>query len=137
MAASTGQPVLLRPAASQEAGYQAGARGWLWIKLKRDYRSELSDTLDLVVVGALAGRGRRRGLYGALLLAAYDAEADLFRTVCKCGTGFSDAELVALPGRLAPLVRPGRVANRPGSTAAWFPTSGSSPPWWPRSSGPS
>jgi DNA ligase 1 len=88
------------------AGYQAGARGWLWIKLKRDYRTELSDTLDLVVVGALAGRGRRAGVYGALLLAAYDAEADLFRTVCKCGAGFSDAELAALPARLAPLVRP-------------------------------
>jgi DNA ligase-1 len=92
---------------SPVAGYQAGARGWLWIKLKRDYRSELSDTLDLVVVGALAGRGRRRGVYGALLLAAYDAEADMFRTVCKCGTGFSDAELAALPQRLAPLARPG------------------------------
>jgi len=89
------------------AGYQAGARGWLWIKLKRDYRTELSDTLDLVVVGALAGRGRRAGVYGALLLAAYDAEADLFRTVCKCGTGFSDAELAALPQRLAALARPG------------------------------
>ena len=42
-----------------EAGYQAGARGWQWIKLKRDYRAELTDTLDLVVVGGLAGRGRR------------------------------------------------------------------------------
>jgi DNA ligase-1 len=45
--------------------YQAGARGWLWIKLKRDYRTELADTVDLVVVGAYAGRGRRRGTYGA------------------------------------------------------------------------
>ena len=97
---------LLCKSLSPDAGYQAGARGWLWIKLKRDYRTELSDTLDLVVVGALAGRGRRRGVYGALLLAAYDAEADLFRTVCKCGTGFSDAELAALPERLAPLARP-------------------------------
>jgi DNA ligase-1 len=97
---------LLCKSLSPDAGYQAGARGWLWIKLKRDYRTELSDTLDLVVVGALAGRGRRAGIYGALLLAAYDAEADLFRTVCKCGTGFSDAELAALPARLAPLVRP-------------------------------
>jgi DNA ligase-1 len=97
---------LLCKSLSPTAGYQAGARGWLWIKLKRDYRTELSDTLDLVVVGALAGRGRRRGVYGALLLAAYDAEADLFRTVCKCGTGFSDAELAALPERLAPLARP-------------------------------
>src|ERR1035441_4654599 len=86
---------------SPTAGYQAGARGWLWIKLKRDYRTELSDTVDLVVVGAFAGRGRRRGVYGALL-AAYDPDADVFRTVSKCGTGFSDAELAALPARLAP-----------------------------------
>ena len=50
---------------SPDAGYQAGARGWPWIKLKRDYRTELTDTLDLVVVGALAGRGRRRRLRGA------------------------------------------------------------------------
>jgi DNA ligase-1 len=91
-----------------DASYRAGARGWQWIKLKRDYRTELSDTVDLVVVGAFAGRGRRRGVYGALLLAAYDAEADVFRTVSKCGTGFSDAELAALPGQLAPLASPGR-----------------------------
>jgi DNA ligase-1 len=93
------------------AGYQAGARGWLWIKLKRDYRSELSDTLDLVVVGGLHGRGRRVGVYGALLLAAYDPDADVFRTVCKCGTGFSDADLAALPARLAPLTRAERPAR--------------------------
>jgi DNA ligase 1 len=96
---------------SPDAGYQAGARGWLWIKLKRDYRSELSDTLDLVVVGALAGRGRRAGMYGALLLAAYDPDGDRFQTVCKCGTGFSDAELAALPARLAPLARAERPAR--------------------------
>jgi DNA ligase-1 len=107
---------------SPAAGYQAGARGWLWIKLKRDYRTELADTVDLVVVGALDGRGRRRGMYGALLLAAYDPAADTFRTVCKCGTGFSDAELAALPDRLAPLARaqtPARVdARQPADI--WF-----------------
>ncbi|MBO0776150.1 MAG: ATP-dependent DNA ligase [Actinobacteria bacterium] len=96
---------------SPAAGYQAGARGWLWIKLKRDYRTELSDTVDLAVVGAFAGRGRRRGVYGALLLAAYDPDADVFRTVTKCGTGFSDADLAALPARLAPLARPQRPAR--------------------------
>jgi DNA ligase-1 len=47
---------------SPTAPYQAGARGWQWIKLKRDYRTELTDTLDLVVVGGLAGRGRRAGM---------------------------------------------------------------------------
>jgi len=96
---------------SPAAGYQAGARGWLWIKLKRDYRTELSDTVDLVIVGAFAGRGRRRGVYGALLLAAYDPAADVYRTVTKCGTGFSDAELAALPGRLGPLARTERPAR--------------------------
>ncbi len=96
---------------SPDASYRAGARGWQWIKLKRDYRTELSDTIDLVIVGAFAGRGRRAGVYGALLLAAYDPAADAFPTVTKCGTGFSDAELAALPARLAPLARPARPAR--------------------------
>ena len=113
---------LICKSVSPSAGYQAGARGWLWIKLKRDYRSELSDTLDLVVVGALAGRGRRAGMYGALLLAAYDPDNDRFQTVCKCGTGFSDAELAALPQRLAQLARdekPARVDARRHADV-WF-----------------
>jgi DNA ligase-1 len=104
------------------AQYQAGARGWQWIKLKRDYRSELTDTLDLVVVGGLAGRGRRAGMYGALLLGVYDAAGDRFQTICKCGTGFSDAELAGLPKRLAPLVRaqrPARVDSR-WHADVWF-----------------
>jgi DNA ligase-1 len=104
------------------AGYQAGARGWLWIKLKRDYRTELTDTLDLVVVGALYGRGRRAGIYGALLLAAYDQGTDTFQTITRCGTGFSDAELAGLPARLAPLAsdhRPARVDARQNPDV-WF-----------------
>jgi DNA ligase 1 len=94
-----------------DSAYQAGARGWQWIKLKRDYRTELSDTVDLVVIGAFAGRGRRAGGYGAVLLAAYDADADVFRAVTKCGAGFSDADLAALPARLAPLLSPARPAR--------------------------
>jgi len=102
--------------------YQAGARGWQWIKLKRDYRTGLSDTVDLVVVGAFAGRGRRAGVYGAVLLAAYDADVGVFRAVTKCGSGFSDADLAALPARLAPLAsphRPARVDARQ-EPDAWF-----------------
>jgi DNA ligase 1 len=105
-----------------DSGYKAGARGWQWIKLKRDYRTELSDTLDLVVIGAFAGRGRRVGVYGAVLLGAYDADADVFRAVTKCGAGFTDADLAALPERLAPLARserPGRVDAR-GEPDVWF-----------------
>jgi DNA ligase-1 len=105
-----------------DSAYQAGSRGWQWIKLKRDYRTELSDTADLVVVGAFAGRGRRTGVYGAVLLAAYDADADVFRAVTKCGAGFSDAALAELPTRLAPLLsaqRPARVDARQ-QPDVWF-----------------
>jgi DNA ligase 1 len=113
---------LLCKSVSPAGFYQAGARGWLWIKLKRDYRTELADTIDLVVVGAFAGRGRRRGAYGALLLAAYDPAADMFRTVGKCGTGFSDVEIAALPARLAALARPERPArvNARQPADVWF-----------------
>lgn len=82
---------------NEDSVYQAGARGWLWIKYKRDYRSEMTDTVDLVVVGAFHGRGKRAGTYGALLLAAYDPEEDVFETVTKCGTGFTDEDLKKLP----------------------------------------
>ncbi|HVH14938.1 MAG TPA: ATP-dependent DNA ligase [Candidatus Angelobacter sp.] len=77
--------------------YKAGARGWGWIKYKREYKSEMQDTVDLTVVGAFAGRGRRGGTYGALLLAAYDEKDDVFRTACKCGSGFKDEDLAKLP----------------------------------------
>lgn len=73
--------------------YRAGAREWAWIKLKREYQSELTDTLDLVVVGGFYGRGKRAGYYGAYLLAAYDKDTDTFKTVCKVGTGFTDEDL--------------------------------------------
>ena len=82
---------------AEDSVYQAGARGWMWIKYKRDYRSEMTDTVDLVVVGAYYGRGKRAGTYGALLLAAYNPASDVFETVTKCGTGFTDADLKKLP----------------------------------------
>jgi len=121
-AVADGSEGLVCKATGSTAIYQAGARGWLWIKLKRDYRTELADTVDLVVVGAYAGRGRRRGTYGAVLLAAYNPDAELYQTVGRCGTGFSDAELAALPARLAPLIRaerPARVDSRVPADV-WF-----------------
>ncbi len=73
--------------------YRAGARGSNWLKLKREYRNELGDSLDLVVVGAFYGKGRRTGRYGALLLSAYDEQTDTFPSICKVGTGFTDESL--------------------------------------------
>jgi DNA ligase-1 len=88
---------LMCKSVGKDSVYQAGARGWLWIKYKRDYKSEMKDTVDLVVVGAFHGRGKRAGTYGALLLAAYNHEADVFETVTKLGTGFTDEDLKRLP----------------------------------------
>jgi DNA ligase-1 len=88
---------LMCKSVAKDSVYQAGARGWLWIKYKRDYKSEMTDTVDLVVVGAFHGRGKRAGTYGALLLATYNKEADVFETVTKLGTGFTDEDLKKLP----------------------------------------
>ena len=76
-----------------EAPYRAGARGSNWLKLKREYRNELGDSLDLVVIGAFFGKGRRTGKYGTLLLASYNADKDVFESICKVGTGFTDENL--------------------------------------------
>jgi DNA ligase-1 len=73
------------------SGYEPGARNSNWIKLKRAYRGELSDTVDVVLVGYLRGRGARaRFGIGSLLGAVYDARTDSFQTVGKIGSGLSD-----------------------------------------------
>ncbi|HLE76054.1 MAG TPA: ATP-dependent DNA ligase [Candidatus Bathyarchaeia archaeon] len=113
---------LVCKAIGKDSVYQAGARGWLWIKYKRDYKSEMKDTVDLVVVGAFHGRGKRAGTYGALLLAAYNQETDTFETVTKCGTGFTDKDLANLPEMLRKHVIPRRHSRVQSMLEAdvWF-----------------
>ena len=84
--------------------YQAGSRGSHWLKLKREYRNELGDSLDLVVIGGYFGKGRRTGNYGTLLLATYDEDEDAFPSICKVGTGFTDESLDQLYQILNPKV---------------------------------
>jgi DNA ligase 1 len=91
-----------------DSTYRAGAREYAWVKLKREYQAELADTLDLVIVGALYGRGRRVGKYGALLLAAYDANTDQFQSTTKVGTGFTDKSLAQFFQDLEKYVLPHR-----------------------------
>jgi len=80
--------------------YQAGSRGWLWIKFKKDYQKEIVDTFDLVVVGALYGAGRRAKNYGSLLVAAYNPKDNKYHSFTKVGTGFTDETLASLPKML-------------------------------------
>jgi DNA ligase-1 len=84
--------------------YQAGSRGSNWLKLKREYQNDLGDSLDLVVIGGFFGKGRRTGSYGTLLLATYDEDDDMFTSICKVGTGFTDESLDQLYQILNPKV---------------------------------
>jgi len=76
-----------------DSRYRAGAREFLWMKLKKEYDNALGDSFDLTVVGALLGKGKRTGFYGALLLASYNPTNNTFESICKVGTGFSDQDL--------------------------------------------
>ncbi|AGJ63245.1 ATP-dependent DNA ligase [Saccharolobus islandicus] len=99
-----GEGVMVK-AIGKDAIYQAGARGWLWIKLKRDYQSEMADTVDLVVVGGFYGKGKRGGKISSLLMAAYNPKTDTFESVCKVASGFSDEQLDELQKKLMEIKR--------------------------------
>lgn len=81
---------------SKDSIYRAGSRGSQWLKLKQDYQKGIGDSLDLVVIGAFHGKGRRAGTYGTLLLATYDSAEDMFLSICKVGSGFKDEDLDTL-----------------------------------------
>ncbi|MHB1434581.1 MAG: ATP-dependent DNA ligase [Thermoplasmata archaeon] len=102
LALSEGAEGVMVKSLAPESLYRAGARGFWWIKYKREYTEGLSDSLDGVVVGAFHGRGRRAGRFGAFLLASYNRDRDAFESFCKVGTGFDDAALAEMPRRLAP-----------------------------------
>lgn len=73
--------------------YQAGARGWNWIKFKKSYSAKLNDTIDAVIMGYDFGQGKRQGFgIGDFLIGVYDQKKDKFVTVSKIGTGLSDQE---------------------------------------------
>ena len=76
-----------------ESPYEAGARNFNWVKLKRHSTGELNDTIDCVILGYITGKGKRTAFgAGALLVGVYDQEKDEFVTVSKIGTGLTDDE---------------------------------------------
>ncbi|KAJ5737152.1 DNA ligase 1 [Penicillium malachiteum] len=89
---------------TEESGYEPSKRSRNWLKVKKDYLAGVGDSLDLVVLGAYYGRGKRTSVYGAFLLAAYNPNNDKYETICNIGTGFSEAVLEEFHKELKPIV---------------------------------
>lgn len=87
-----------------ESGYEPSKRSRNWLKIKKDYLSGVGDSLDLVVLGAYYGKGKRTSVYGAFLLACYNPGTDTYETVCNIGTGFSEQVLEDLHKSLSEIV---------------------------------
>ncbi len=95
--------------------YEAGARNFNWVKLKRNQSGELRDTIDCVILGYVFGKGKRTAFgAGALLVGVYDKSDDSFVTVSKIGTGLSDEEWKSIKARSRGLEvdrKPARVSS--------------------------
>ncbi|KAE8226112.1 hypothetical protein CF319_g1253 [Tilletia indica] len=71
--------------------YEPDKRCESWLKVKGDYLDS-QDTLDLVPIGGWHGMGRKSQWWSPVLLAVYDPETGVYQALCKCISGFTDAE---------------------------------------------
>ncbi|KAG7352427.1 ATP-dependent DNA ligase I [Nitzschia inconspicua] len=77
---------------ARDATYDAGTRSRSWLKVKRDYVGGFADTIDVVPIGAWYGNGRKaqKSFLSPVLLAVYDDQEDVFRSISRCMT-FTDS----------------------------------------------
>src|SRR5438552_962488 len=95
-----------------DSPYQAGARNFNWVKLKRNTSGQLNDTIDVVLLGYYRGKGKRAEFgAGALLAGVYDSDKDEFGTISKLGTGLSDQGWRDIHRRLTSLEVPEKPAR--------------------------
>lgn len=84
-----------------DGAYDAGKRGFNWIKMKRSYHTQLRDTVDCVIVGYYYGKGQRAAWgIGSLLVSVYDKATDTFPTITRVASGFTNEGWQELRARL-------------------------------------
>lgn len=88
--------LMVKALTGRKSFYQPASRSKFWMKLKKDYLQGIGDSLDLIIMGAYFGKGKRTGFYGGFLLGSYNPDNDEIETCCKIGTGFSDEHLDTL-----------------------------------------
>lgn len=109
----------------KESGYEPSKRSRNWLKVKKDYIDGLGDSLDLVILGGYFGKGKRSKWYGAFLLGVYNQDSEVFETVCKTATGFSEEMLQEMHTKLKPT-----VISEPNSDVSYDSTPANLPDVW-------
>ncbi len=122
-ARAAGTEGIMNKAVGPDSVYQAGNRGFLWIKLKGLETAKMVDTIDTVIVGAYHGQGRRAGVFGAFLVATLNEDTNQFESFTKVATGFDDPQLLDMQKRLSPLstkIKPKDVVHSADPPDVWI-----------------
>ncbi|ABY65754.1 DNA ligase [Orgyia leucostigma nucleopolyhedrovirus] len=84
--------------------YEPGKRRWL--KIKKDYlcNGEMADSIDLVVLGAQMGTGKKGGQLSIFLMGCRNEEDDTWVAITKVHSGFTDSDFNVLQNKLKPLM---------------------------------
>jgi len=96
--------------------YEPDARRWL--KIKKDYLHGMADSADLVILGSYFGSGVHGGVQSVYLCGVFDSHAQKWRTVCKVGNGFNEAQLASMHAKLLPLME--NIQGQKDRVPAWL-----------------
>lgn len=106
--------------------YEPDKRLDSWLKVKKDYNT-LTDTIDLIPVGAWHGQGRKNAWWSPILLACRNPDSGTLEVLTKCISGFTDAFYKANRAKYDPDAEDGgNCISRPayveyvGEPDVWF-----------------
>lgn len=103
---------LIIKALEKNSEYMPGQRNFNWLKLKKDYlNTSIGDSIDLIIIGAAYGKGKRVGKYGSFLLACYNDDSETYETVTMTGGGLKDEDIDKMYNDLQEYIIPHPKSN--------------------------